>query len=168
MKLIRMEEKDEQNISSVTATQKVDRMNAEFYGKFPYPWRPFKLDRILDSDFSRKMLCQALGDWTHTIIPQRPEIWVAGCGTNQALITALNFPAARVVGSDISRPSLDLCTSAAQDLSVCNLDLHEESLNDCTYREAFDYILCTGVVHHNAQPAETLRRLARALRPGGV
>lgn len=159
---------DEQNLVIATSSEQVDQVNAEFYGTFPYPSRPVRLERIIDEDFSRKLLCQAIGDWQCTSIPARPDILVAGCGTNQAVITALNFPGSKVVGSDISGPSIALCSRTALELSLNNLELRQESLNHIQYREAFDYILCTGVIHHNASPEIPLRNLMRALRPHGV
>lgn len=146
----------------------IDRINAEFYGRFPYPWRPRVIDCVTDPGFARVMLNQNLGDWQHKIVPQRPRIWVAGCGTNQAAITALNFPDAEVLGSDISGSSLEACGATARDLGVRNLELRQETLNQVDYREKFDFIICTGVIHHNADPSATLRKLAEALTPAGV
>jgi SAM-dependent methyltransferase len=159
---------DEQNLVIATSSEQVDKVNAEFYGTFPYPWRPARLDRIMDEDFSRKLLCQGIGDWQCASIPTRPDVWVAGCGTNQAAITALNFPGSKVVGSDISGPSIALCLRTATELSLSNLELRQESLNHVQYREAFDYVLCTGVIHHNAKPEIPLQNLMRALRPHGL
>jgi 2-polyprenyl-3-methyl-5-hydroxy-6-metoxy-1,4-benzoquinol methylase len=49
-----------------------------------------------------------------------------------------------------------------------NLALEESSLNDVDHVEEFDYIICTGVVHHNARPGDTLSRIAKALKADGV
>jgi SAM-dependent methyltransferase len=93
---------------------------------------------------------------------------VAGCGTNQALITALRFPAATVIGSDLSSKSLDLCASVAAELAIPNLSLKQESINQADYESEYDYVICTGVIHHNARPETALAKLASALKPGGV
>jgi 2-polyprenyl-3-methyl-5-hydroxy-6-metoxy-1,4-benzoquinol methylase len=159
---------DEQNSLQAKSEWDVDQANAVFYGRFPYPWRALRLQRNLDTDFERVMLCQSIGDWSHRIIPRHSNIWVAGCGTNQAIITALKFPESTILASDLSRPSLDLCARTADELSVTNLELREESLNQVSYHEQFDYILCTGVIHHNSDPAMTLNRLSHALRPHGI
>jgi SAM-dependent methyltransferase len=37
-----------------------------------------------------------------------------------------------------------------------------------TYVDEFDYIICTGVVHHNANPEATLARISRALKKDGI
>jgi len=146
----------------------VDQINSNFYSRFPYPWRPRSMDCTSDPDFARVMLNQNLGDWTHQTVPAAPHIWVAGCGTNQAAITALTFPNAVVRGSDISPASLELCASTARDIGCKNLELYNESINQANYCQRFDYIICTGVIHHNADPEATLRKLAMALKPTGV
>jgi hypothetical protein len=46
--------------------------------------------------------------------------------------------------------------------------LKQESLNHVSYADRFDYLICTGVIHHNAEPRTTLERLACALKPTGV
>jgi hypothetical protein len=68
----------------------------------------------------------------------------------------------------VSRPSLDLGRRNAARIGIANLDLRQESLNEVEYRERFDYVICTGVIHHNADPAATLARLSAALKPGGI
>jgi SAM-dependent methyltransferase len=93
---------------------------------------------------------------------------VAGCGTNQALLTALRFPRAHVVGTDLSTASLDICQKNAAEVGVTNLELRRESINEATYEGAFDFILCTGVIHHTYDPAAALARLAGALKRDGV
>ena len=156
------------NETGHAAVAAVDELNARFYGRFPFPWRPAKFDTLLDADFQTVILNQNLGDWQHRLIPERPRIWVAGCGTNQALIIALTFPKASVVGSDLSQESLALCAATARELGVANLDLRRESINEVSYAQQFDYIICTGVIHHNADPGATLNKLSAALRPAGI
>lgn len=156
------------NLTLVDTPEEVDQINGAFYNRFPFPWRPRSLDCTSDPDFARIILNQNLGDWTHQTVPPNPRIWVAGCGTNQAAITALNYPTATVRGSDISPASLELCGSTARDLGCTNLELRRESINDVNYDQEFDYVICTGVIHHNADPESTLKKLVKALKPTGV
>lgn len=152
----------------VLPLKSVDQVNSSFYGNFPYPWRPGYIDASLDQDLDRRMLNQNLGDWSHRVLPKGARIWVAGCGTSQAAVTALRFAGSPVLGSDLSAQSLALCAATAKDLGLTNLELRNESINQVTYRSQFDYILSTGVIHHNADPKSTLRKLAEALAPAGV
>ena len=146
----------------------VDKLNALFYGRFPYPWLPGKFDYLADPDFETVMINQSLGYWDRSAIPENPRIWVAGCGTNQAIFTALKFPKATIIGSDVSEQSLALCGESARQLGISNLELKKESINHVTYRDEFDYVICTGVIHHNADPAATLAKLAPALKENGI
>jgi SAM-dependent methyltransferase len=150
------------------SVEAVDEINTAFYGRFPYPQRPLRFDYLEEPDFERRLLNQDLGDYRHELVPPRPDIWVAGCGTNQAAITALRFRKGNVVGTDLSGASLDLCKRNASALGICNLTLERESINRAGYRNAFDHVICTGVIHHNAEPAAALACLASALRPRGI
>lgn len=159
---------DDENLVLADSVEGVEGLLSKFYGRFPWPWQAMKFDYLEDPNFEIVMLNQDLGDWEHRTIPTHPAIWVGGCGTNQALSTALRFPHATVVGSDISSKSLEICANNARQLGVANLELREESLNHVTYREQFDYVICTGVIHHNADPEISMARLAAALRPNGI
>jgi SAM-dependent methyltransferase len=156
-----------ENVEFARDSASVDDINAEFYARVQYPWPPMSFRRILDPDFWWQMLAQDIGSWKG-LSSTAPRVWVAGCGTNQALITALKFPNAHVLGTDLSQPSLDVCARNEAQVGVTNLELRKASINDATDVEAFDYILCTGVIHHNSDPAYSLGRLASALRPDGV
>jgi SAM-dependent methyltransferase len=162
------QDRDEENLVLSDSIESVEKLNAKFYGEFPYPRQPQKFAYLEDPYFETVMLNQSIGDWSHRRIPRKPEIWVAGCGTNQAIETALSFPNAAVLGSDISRSSLDWCRRNTQDLKISNLHLQEESINAVEYWERFDYIICTGVIHHNADPSFSLNKLASALKPSGI
>jgi SAM-dependent methyltransferase len=160
---------DHQNLVLVeTGQAAVDAANAEFYSAFPYPWPPMAFPRLEDPRFEAVMLNQSFGDFTHRTVPADGRIWVAGCGTNQAVYTALRFPEAAVLGSDLSAASLELASRNAKTLGLDHLTLRQESLNQVTYAGEFDHIICTGVIHHNADPAHALRALSLSLRPGGV
>jgi SAM-dependent methyltransferase len=159
---------DGENVVLVESPESVDSVNREFYSRFPYPRPPMTFPRLSDPDFETVMLNQSIGDFSHRTIPTAARVWVAGCGTNQAVYTALKFPGATVLGSDLSPASLDMARRNAAALGITNLNLRQESLNHVTYEDEFDYILCTGVIHHNADPALPLSNIARALRRRGV
>jgi SAM-dependent methyltransferase len=161
-------DKDKFNLTLAESQVAVDKINKEFYGRFNYPWPPESFPLIADPQCGTVFLNQELGDWTHSRIPRAPKVWVAGCGTNQAVFTALRFPEADVLGTDISTQSLAICQRSASQLGIKNLRLEERSLNTVTYSNEFDFIICTGVIHHNANPEIPLARLSEALKPGGA
>ncbi len=163
-----MIESDAENLELVETPASVDAVNAQFYGRFPFPWRPITFSCVSNDSFEVALLNQDVGDYTHRTVPGNSTVWVAGCGTNQAVYTALRFPRSTIVGSDLSATSLDLCHDTAHSLNIRNLELRRESLNEAPYKNLFDYVVCTGVVHHNAQPEMALARLAVALKPNGI
>jgi SAM-dependent methyltransferase len=163
-----MSKNDDNNLVLVESVEGVDRINAEFYARFPYPWQALKFEYLEDPYFEMDMLNQELGDWAHQRLPKHLRIWVAGCGTNQAVVNALKFPKASVVGSDISSTSLEISARSVTALGISNLKLERESINQVTYQDEFDYIISTGVIHHNADPQVSLNKLSAALKPGGI
>src|SRR5580704_14527581 len=99
-----MPRSDAHNLDLATSQADVDRLNIEFYEDYPYPWPTASFERPDDPLFAALMLRQDVGDYRHATLPASgARIWVAGCGTNQAIITALRFPRAAVVGSDLSK-----------------------------------------------------------------
>lgn len=157
-----------EHLNSSDQIGSVDKINAIFYGRFQYPWVSSSFDCVTDPDFETGMLNQTLGSWELSTIPRESRIWVAGCGTNQAIFTALRFPRATVVGSDLSAQSLETCAAHTAQLGISNLTLKQESINEVDYREEFDYVICTGVIHHNADVQACLNRLRHALKPTGI
>src|SRR6266478_1638497 len=148
--------------------ERVNLLNRDFYGRFPYPWAPMTFPSFKDPAFETIMLNQSIGDCEHCTVRPDAKIWVAGCGTNQAIYTALRFPAASIIASDLSDSSLEVCFRHARQLGVTNLVLRYQDINTVDYVNVFDYVICTGVVHHNAHPSLTLTKIAQATKQDGV
>lgn len=138
---------------------------AAFYESFPYPSRPMYFEAIDDPEFYSAMIRQEVGG---AGVGPFDTIWVAGCGTNQALITALKHPRASVIGTDVSGASLEICAENAKKLRISNLTLAECGITQFRRSRQFDLIICTGVIHHNRAPRQCLMNLAEALRDDGV
>jgi SAM-dependent methyltransferase len=138
---------------------------AAFYDRHPYP-PPVTELHISDDAGARAA--------HHLIWPARPvdtveSVLVAGCGTSQAVRHALRRPTARVVGIDVSAESLGHARALAARHEVANLELHRmpiEAVDELG--ERFDHVVCTGVLHHLADPALGLRALRAVLAPGGA
>ena len=97
------------------------------------------------------------------------DILIAGCGTNQAAIFAFNNRGAKVVGVDISQPSLDHQQYLKYKHSLTNLELHRLPIEELsTFGLDFDLVVSTGVLHHMADPLAGLKALAGCLRPDGA
>jgi SAM-dependent methyltransferase len=140
-----------------------------FYEHHPYPPPVHSLEkyRLLGQDRQKRRV-----DY-HLLWPARPyreeqSILIAGCGTSQAAKHALRWPAARVTGIDFSATSVG-CTEelkrkySLSNLQVCQLPI--ERVSDLKMR--FDQIICTGVLHHLAEPDAGLSALRGVLNPDG-
>lgn len=163
-----MPNNDEDNIGFARSIDSTDSLNARFYGRFQFPWTPSAFDAATDPEFETVMLNQSLGSWDHSLVPANPKIWVAGCGTNQGIFTALRFPNATILGTDLSPASLETSTDTARQLGLQNVEFRQQSINHFESENEFDYVICTGVIHHNADPQVPLTRLSRALKTGGI
>ena len=142
----------------------------EFYTSHPYPPPIDNLDRARDlwqdPDIHRAEY--------HLIWPRREyhadlDVLVAGCGTWQAAKFALTHPSARVTGIDIAPTSLQHTEALKQKYDLKNLETHQLGIeNVAELDHQFELIVCTGVLHHLADPDEGLRALRSALRPDGA
>ena len=143
----------------------VTRAVAGQYRSWPYPpWsrvtppRPTTLpDRVAALDGGRP-----------SGLPVAADILVAGCGTGrEAALTALGFPDARIVAVDFSETSLAYARQRCA--GIANLEFHLLDLNRIAELGlTFDFVSCSGVLHHLPDPEAGWAALAAVLRPGGV
>jgi len=142
----------------------------EFYTSHPYPPPVENLDRAREM-YQDKNLARAE---FHLLWPNKQyradlDVLVAGCGTWQSAKYALCHPAARVVGIDVSVTSLEHTQRLKQQYNLTNLETRQvqiENVNELDQR--FDQIICTGVLHHLADPDAGLRALRSVLKPDGA
>ncbi len=110
----------------------------------------------------------------HLYWPDKPfredfSILIAGCGTSQAAKYAMRWPVAHVVGIDFSQTSVQHTQALKKKYALSNLSVYQlpiervEELN-----VAFDQIICTGVLHHLADPATGLNALGCVLAAEGA
>ena len=141
----------------------------EFYTSHPFPPPVENLDR------AREMWDEnVLRSEYHLLWPGKPyradlDVLVAGCGTWQAAKYALCHPDARVVGVDVSTTSLGHTERLKQKYDLKNLEARQvpiENVSDLDQR--FDVIVCTGVLHHLADPDAGLGALRSVLKPDGA
>ena len=142
----------------------------DFYDRYPYP-------RPVDSLEKYRQLWRARqrrrADY-HLFWPDRPyredrSILIAGCGTSQAAKHALRWPAARVIGIDFSATSVHRTEKLKRKHRLDNLQVYQLAIERVSELEtSFDQIVCTGVVHHLADPDAGLKALRGALKPEGA
>lgn len=101
------------------------------------------------------------------------RVLVAGCGTGDsaiALAEQLRDSAATVTCLDLSEASLAIARRRAQVRGLDNIQWMQASLLDLPQMGLgqFDYINCSGVLHHLDSPPEGLRALVEVLADDGV
>jgi 2-polyprenyl-3-methyl-5-hydroxy-6-metoxy-1,4-benzoquinol methylase len=103
-------------------------------------------------------------------VPLQPQVLIAGCGTGQeAVETALQWPAARILAVDLSVASLAHAARKAQEHGVEGIAFAQADLLALPrLGRRFDVVSCVGVLHHLADPPAGLRALAACLARGGV
>lgn len=142
----------------------------EFYTNHPYPPPIESLERALELYRDENVVRAEF----HLLWPNRGyradlDVLVAGCGTWQSAKYALCHPAARVVAVDVSTTSLEHTERLKQKYNLTNLTTKQiviESVNELD--RGFDHIICTGVLHHLADPDAGLRALRSVLKPDGA
>jgi 2-polyprenyl-3-methyl-5-hydroxy-6-metoxy-1,4-benzoquinol methylase len=141
-----------------------------FYDHYPYPRPVDNLEkyRRLWQDLQR---CRADYHlfWPARCYNENLSILIAGCGTSQAAKHAMRWPAAQVTGIDVSATSVRCTEDLKRKYSLDNLDVFQlpiERVNEL--KTSFDQIVCTGVLHHLADPDAGLRALRGVLKPDGA
>jgi SAM-dependent methyltransferase len=142
----------------------------DFYERYPYPPPTSDLDKYRRrwQDRNRRRADFHLF-WPHKPYTEDRTILVAGCGTSQAAKHAARCPAARVVGIDFSATSVRHTDDLKRKYDLTNLEVHHLPIDRVGDLEmTFDEIVCTGVLHHLANPEAALRGLRDVLDPGGA
>lgn len=142
---------------------------ANHYGSYPYPrWTnvqptaPGAMRRALLRYFTEERLA---------FMDAPFDVLVAGCGTgHQAVDMALSFgPNAKVLGVDLSRPSLAYGQRIASANGIKTVELAEVDLLDLpSTGRMFDMVFCAGVLHHMADPFAGWKAINQCLKPGGL
>jgi len=117
--------------------------------------------------------------WRHLDIPVLTEnqkamgrgrsILIAGCGTGyEPLNMAMRYPEARILGVDLSVPSLAYGKQKANEFGIDNIEFMQADILDLeNLGQQFDLITCVGVLHHMEDPVAGWRKLLSCLKPEG-
>jgi SAM-dependent methyltransferase len=141
-----------------------------FYESHPYPPPIDSLEkyRRFGQDRQKRRVDYHLF-WPARSYKENLSILIAGCGTSQAAKHALRWPAAQVTGIDFSATSVRATEELKRKYNLDNLQVRQlpiERVGDL--KMSFDQIICTGVLHHVADPDAGLSALRRVLKPDGA
>ena len=142
----------------------------DFYERYPYPRPLDSLNKYqqLWQDRQRRRADHHLY-WPTSPYREDRSILVAGCGTSQAAKHALRWPAAQVTGIDFSATSVRCTEELKRKYNLPNLQLRQLPIERASELERrFDQVVCTGVLHHLADPDAGLRALREVLKPDGA
>ena len=142
----------------------------EFYTHHPYPPPLENLDRARDLwEDPNVHRAEYHLLWPHKEYRPDFNVLVAGCGTWQAARFALTHPGARVTAIDVAPTSLEHTEALKQKYDLTNLETRQLAIEDAgQLDQQFDFIVCTGVLHHLVDPDAGLRVLRSVLRPDGA
>ncbi|HEX6729514.1 MAG TPA: class I SAM-dependent methyltransferase [Pyrinomonadaceae bacterium] len=142
----------------------------DFYTKHPFPPPIENLDGIRDQCQNENLhRAEYHLLWPHKEYRADLDVLVAGCGTFQSAKYAFCHSAARVVGIDVSSTSLEHTERLKRNYNLTNLDTRQLPIERVQELEQqFDLIICTGVLHHLADPDAGLRALRSVLNPEGA
>ena len=142
----------------------------EFYDRYPYPPPVDDLGKYQSAWKDRE---RRRADY-HLFWPDQPyredkTILVAGCGTSQAAKHAMRWPLAKIIGIDCSATSVLHTEELKRRYDLKNLEVQQLAIEQVDeLGMSFDQIVCTGVLHHLADPDAGLRALHSVLKPDGA
>ncbi|HEX5082346.1 MAG TPA: class I SAM-dependent methyltransferase [Blastocatellia bacterium] len=143
---------------------------SEFYTHHPYPPPVENLDRLRDAwqaENPNRAEYHLL--WPNKEYRSDLDVLIAGCGTWQAAKYAICHPNARVTGVDVSPTSLEHTETLKRKHNLTNLVTRQLPIEKVAgLDKSFDLIVCTGVLHHLADPDAGLRALRSVLNPEGA
>lgn len=92
-----------------------------------------------------------------------------GCGSGYAIcLMAQAYPDSRFTGIDFSKEATATGVASAAQRGLTNVSFVPADLAALDQTEAYDLITAFDAIHDQAQPAQVLANIYRALRPGGV
>lgn len=146
----------------------------EQYEALPYPPRNPQDERerlqVVDFDFLGKISHFCFSG--NAVFKNGFRALVAGGGTGDSAIflaEQLRDTDARIVYVDLSQASMDIAQRRAKERGLQNIEWHILSILDLPSRgfDKFDYINCSGVLHHLADPIAGLKSLSACLKETG-
>jgi SAM-dependent methyltransferase len=142
----------------------------DFYNRYPYPPPLNSLNKYHHQwqDQERQRADFHIF-WPNRLYKQDQSILIAGCGTSQAAKHALRWPQAQVTAIDCSATSVYYTEQLKKKHGLENLHVHQLDIEHVTdLGMSFDQVVCTGVLHHLANPDAGLSALRNVMKLDGA
>lgn len=146
----------------------------EHYQDYPYSFR----DPDQEKEYLLATCGEFLGELNHFLYQGKENFnnnfrcLIAGSGTGDSTIylaEQLKNKNAEIIYLDFSKPSMEVAQKRAEVRGLKNIKWINDSILNIPNLKLgkFDYINCTGVLNHLANPDEDLKNLKDSLKPTG-
>lgn len=159
-----------QFLSTKVIDNKVSQVVSSMYEENPYPrWEVASIsqDNLTMRQFAyyKKLISNDFDD-TGNII----KVLVAGCGTGQQIVSLSGlFKNSLIDAIDISAASLAYAKRKVEELKLNNINFSKADILDLqSLNTKYDYIECSGVLHHMEDPEKGFEILINSLNSNGV
>lgn len=140
-----------------------------FYERHPYPPPHDDIDSYRRRWDDQRRRSESFLFYPNQGYRDDRSILIAGCGTSQAAHYAVRWPNAKIVGIDVSANSIAHTLELKRKHGLENLEVRELTVEDATrLGQTFEHVVCTGVLHHLADPDAGLLALRDVLAPNGA
>jgi SAM-dependent methyltransferase len=159
-----------QEANSQPASAGISEQVRTFYEHYPYPRPTDSLEKYRKTwqDPQRRRADFHLS-WPTRSFREDYSLLVAGCGTSQAAKHAIRWPTTQVTAIDVSATSVRCTENLKEKYNLQNLQIYQLPLERVQeLGVSFDQIVCTGVLHHLADPDSGLRALRGVLKQDGA
>jgi 2-polyprenyl-3-methyl-5-hydroxy-6-metoxy-1,4-benzoquinol methylase len=123
---------------------------------------------VIDASLLQKVLPIVPGIQDRLSADTGLDVLDVGCGQGHAInLMAQAYPQSRFTGYDFSETGIAAANAEAERLGLSNVTFEVKDLRTWEEEARYDLITAFDTVHDQAQPAQLLASVAKALRPGG-
>jgi SAM-dependent methyltransferase len=140
------------------------------------PYSAFPRFQRLQAEETARLFDAALLDRILPLVPELPDrlrsgidVFEVGCGYGHALnLMARAFPRSTFAGLDISAEAIEVARFEAARWGLANVEFEVKDATELNGSSRYGLITAFDTIHDQAQPTTVLKRVAGALRSGGV